>query len=83
MEVNPNANYDFQIAQIYGEKGNFEQMFQSFINMIDKNENYLNTIQRYISRYITDDNQNSNNILFKKHCYENLSVNLKTNGIIY
>lgn len=66
MEVNPNANYDFQIAQIYGEKGDFEQMFQSFVNMIDKNENYLNTIQRYISRYITDDNQNSNNILFKR-----------------
>lgn len=66
MEVNPNANYNFQIAQIYGEKGNFEKMFQSFINMIDKNENYLNTIQRYISRYITDDSQNSNNILLKK-----------------
>lgn len=66
MEVNPNANYDFQIAQIYGEKGDFEQMFQSFVNMIDKNENYLNTIQRYISRYITDDSQNSNNLLFKK-----------------
>ena len=66
ISVNPNANYDYQIAQIYGEKGDFEQMFISFINMIDKNENYLNTIQRYIGRYITDDSQNSNNILFKK-----------------
>lgn len=66
MRLNANANYSFQIAQIYGEQGKFEAMFQSYIAMIDKNENYLNTIQRYMSRYITDDSANENNILLKK-----------------
>lgn len=66
MKKNPNANYSFQIAQIYGEKGEFEKMFQSYIDMIDKNSNYLNTVQRFASKYITDDAENSNNILFKK-----------------
>ena len=33
MEKNKNANYSFQIAQIYGEKGDFEKMFDSYINL--------------------------------------------------
>lgn len=66
MRYNSNANYEFQIAQIYGEKGDFEKMFTSYIDLIDKNENYLNTVQRFTSRYITDDRLNNNNILFKK-----------------
>ena len=66
MKKNTQANYDFRIAQIYGEKGAFEKMFQSYINLIDKNSNYLNTVQRYASRYITNDAENESNILFRK-----------------
>ncbi len=66
MLYNENANYKFQIAQIYGEKGAFEKMFTSYIDLIDKNENYLNTVQQFTSRYITDDRLNNNNALFKK-----------------
>ena len=66
MQFNPNANYQFQIAQIYGEKGNFEKMFTAYVNLIDKNINYLTTVQRFSSRYITEDKLNNNNILFKK-----------------
>ncbi len=46
MSYNPNANYQFQVAQIYGEKGEFEKMFTSYIDLVDKNVNYLNTVQR-------------------------------------
>ncbi|QTE21292.1 tetratricopeptide repeat protein [Polaribacter cellanae] len=66
MEKNKNANYSFQIAQIYGEKGNYKQMFESYINLVDKNEQYFNLVQRYASRYITDDSENEANILFRK-----------------
>ena len=66
MANNPNANYNFQIAQIYGEKGNFEKMFQSYVDLIDKNPKNLNNIQRHISKYITEDAKNKNNVLFQK-----------------
>jgi tetratricopeptide (TPR) repeat protein len=66
MKNNPNANYSFQIARIYGEKGDFEKMFQSYINLVDKNPNYIKTVQRYSSRYLTDDAENKSNILFRK-----------------
>ncbi|AZJ34615.1 tetratricopeptide repeat protein [Tenacibaculum singaporense] len=66
MEINPKANYGFQLAQIYGEKGNFEQMFKSYVDLVDKNEGYLNNVKRYAGKYLTDDSEDENNILFKK-----------------
>ncbi|TXD50012.1 tetratricopeptide repeat protein [Polaribacter sp. IC073] len=66
MEVNKNANYNFQIAQIYGEKGNFKKMFESYIDLVDKNDQYFSLVQRYTSKYITDDAENEANILFRK-----------------
>lgn len=66
MQINKNANYDFQIAQIYGEKGAYKEMFTSYVNLVDKNKSYLDLVQRYASRYITDDAEDEINILFKK-----------------
>lgn len=66
MQINKNANYDFQIAQIYGEKGAYKEMFTSYVNLVDKNKSYLDLVQRYTSRYITDDAEDEINILFKK-----------------
>lgn len=66
MELNKNANYQFQVAQIYGEKGDFEKMFDSYIALVDKNESYIGTVQRLSSRYVTDDPANKNNIALKR-----------------
>ena len=66
MAQNPNANYSFQIAQIYGEKGNYQKMFESYVDLVDKEEGYLSLVQRYASQYITDDAENETNILFRK-----------------
>lgn len=63
---NPKASYGFQIAQIYGEKGEFKKMFDSYIDLLDKKPNYLATVKRYAAKYITDDSENENNILFRK-----------------
>ncbi|SNR14017.1 tetratricopeptide repeat protein [Tenacibaculum jejuense] len=65
-ESNKNLHYEFQIAQIHGEKGDFALMFDEYINFLDHNENYLNTIKSFTAKYITDDSENENNILFKK-----------------
>lgn len=66
MKYTKNVNFKFQIAQIYGEKGKFEQMFIAYIDLLDSNDNYLNTVKRFVSRYISDNKQGKNNILFKK-----------------
>lgn len=77
MEINPKANYGFQLAQIYGEKGNFEQMFKSYVDLVDKNEGYLNNVKRYAGKYLTDDSEDENNILFKKALFRKSISNPK------
>lgn len=66
MELNPDLNYDAYIAFIYGEKAEIENMFNSYLNMIEKNENFYSTIQRYAGMFISDDSDDPNNILFRK-----------------
>ena len=66
MELNKNANYEFAIAQIYGEKGEFDKMFDSYIELIDKDENYISSVQRLASRYINEDPTSKNNLALKR-----------------
>ena len=77
MAKNKNANYSFQIAQIYGEKGDFKKMFESYIDLVDKNISYYNLVQKYASRYITDDSENEANILFRKSLLRKSASNPK------
>ena len=66
MLLNKNTNYNLQIAQIFGEKGDYQKMFEAYIDLVDKNEKYLNIVQRYSGKYISKDSENETNILFKK-----------------
>lgn len=66
MEINKNADFNFQLANIYGEQGNLDKMFTAYINLIDSNDAYTGTVQRYTSSYITDDPNNNYNVSFKK-----------------
>lgn len=66
MSLNKNARYEFQIGQIYGEKGQFEKMFDYYMDLINENTNNLKGIQRFISRYITEDPFDKNNIALKR-----------------
>ena len=66
LVFNKDASFEYQIAQIYGEKGAYQKMFDSCMELLDKDENYLGGIQRYISRYISDDASDIINISLKK-----------------
>jgi len=73
--LKPKLNFNLYIANIYGEKGEIDKMFDSYLDMIVQNPNYISTIQRYVGKFITDDNQNENNILFKKTVLKRLQNN--------
>lgn len=77
LKANPDANYGFQLAQIYGEKGDFEAMFNAYVDYLDSNDNYLHTVKRYSARYITDDAEDNNNILFKQSLLRKSASNPK------
>jgi len=66
MEINSNSNYNFQIALIYGEKAEIENMFNTYIEMVSDNDTFLPSIKNYIGRYITDDAENEANVILRK-----------------
>jgi len=66
MIANPSANYNIQIAQIYGEKGAISNMFNTYLDLIEIDENYFSTAKTYIGRFITEDPENEHNISLKK-----------------
>lgn len=66
METDPNLDFSFQLARIYGEQGEFDRMFKAYVNLIDRNDSYLGTVQRYTSSYLTDDPANKYNVSFKR-----------------
>lgn len=66
MILKPDLNFNMQLARIYGEQGNIEKMFNSYINFGEKNTAYLNTIKRSISGFISENSNNENNISLKK-----------------
>jgi len=66
MELNPSVNYNFQIAFIYGEKGEIEQMFHTYLELVSSSENYLSTAKNYIGRFISEDSEDKHNVSLKR-----------------
>ncbi len=66
MQLRPDANYNIQLARIYGEQGKVEKMFSSYVNFLEKSENYINQAQRVFSQYISENGEDENNILLRK-----------------
>ncbi|SDW21858.1 Tetratricopeptide repeat-containing protein [Lutibacter oricola] len=77
MEINPKANYYFQIAFIYGEQGEIEKMFDTYLNMTELNEGYISNAKTYIGQFITEDSQNEHNISLRRLLLKRLQNNPK------
>lgn len=75
MKENPKLNYSLYIASIYGEKTQIGKMFDAYLDMVEVNEDYYTTIQRYIGRFITDDSEVENNKIFRKLLIKRLQNN--------
>ncbi|WP_299884814.1 tetratricopeptide repeat protein [uncultured Lacinutrix sp.] len=66
MALKPALNFNMQLARIYGEQGNIEKMFNSYINFSEINESYINRIKREFSTFISENSDNNNNIILRK-----------------
>ncbi len=68
MVLNPNFNFNLQLAQIYGEQGDVEKMFQSYLDFAVTNPISINNIKRTISNngFVDENPDNENNVLLRK-----------------
>lgn len=71
MVLKPELNFNLQLAQIYGEQGDVEKMFTSYLNFAKSNPIALNNIKRSINDFISENSANENNILFRKILLKN------------
>lgn len=75
MELNPNSNYNFQIAYIYGEMGEVENMFNTYLDMVSVSDNYLQTAKKYIGKFISEDPESNYNLILKRQLIKRLQNN--------
>lgn len=66
MELSPDHNFNLQLARIYGEQGKTEEMFQSYLELIDTDPKFFEMANREFGRYITEDPEAEANLIFKK-----------------
>jgi len=64
--LTPDKNYSIQLARIYGDQGNVEKMFENYIEYIEYKPNYLNNIKRAVSEFISENNENENNVFLRR-----------------
>lgn len=75
MELNPQLDYNFQLARIYGEQGDIEKMYQSYLNLISEGKSSKSNVLRNIDDFISSDPENENNVKFKKILLQNAQKN--------
>ena len=66
MALKPEFVFNIQMAQIYGEQGDVEKMFNSYIDFVQDNNVALNNIKRALNGFISEDDTNINNVLLKR-----------------
>ncbi len=66
MVLKPEQNFNIQLARIYGELGNIEQMFSNYIDYIESKPTFLNNGKRAVSDFISENSDNGNNVSLRK-----------------
>ncbi|QNK76702.1 hypothetical protein H7F37_11230 [Winogradskyella sp. PAMC22761] len=64
--LTPEKNYSLELARIYGDLGDIELMFSSYIDFIAFSPGHINSIKRALSNFISEDNSNVNNIYLRR-----------------
>lgn len=72
MVIKPDLNFQLQLAQIYGEQGNIEKMFTSYMYFVKNNPTALSIIKRSINDFISENSDNENNVLLRRLLLKNL-----------
>lgn len=66
MEIDNTRDYTAQLARLYGEMGQLEKMFETYINLVLTNPGFNASARRNFRGYINEDPNNEANILLRK-----------------
>ena len=66
MNTFPDTDFSYQLARLYGEQGNLEKMFDSYLVLIKKKPSYQGIAQQNFSLYISENPTEEGNVLLRK-----------------
>ncbi len=66
MERDPNKDFNVQLARIYGELGDLDRMFGTYLNLMRDNPAYRSIAKRNFSQYVNEDPTNEANEVLRK-----------------
>ncbi|WP_066223336.1 tetratricopeptide repeat protein [Formosa haliotis] len=73
--LNEKLDFSMQLAQIYGEQGDIEKMFVSYVDFLEKNPIYSNDLKRAFGDFLNENPSNDNNILLRKTLLRKIQQN--------
>tara|TARA_R110002012_G_scaffold263456_1_gene446188 strand:+ start:13356 stop:15140 length:1785 start_codon:yes stop_codon:yes gene_type:complete len=71
METNPELDFNFPLARIYGEQGKIEDMYVSYLNLLRNGSTSPSSVLRNIDDFITTEADNENNSILRKLLLKN------------
>ena len=66
MEINPDLDFNIQIAQIFGEQGRIPEMLEAYLEVIARRPGVKGNVLRALEDFISDNPEDSNNQALKK-----------------
>lgn len=75
MELKPEYDFSRQMARIYGEQGNVEMLFSSYIDYVETKPSFLNNVKRAFSDFVSESGENENNQTLRKLLLKKLQAN--------
>jgi tetratricopeptide (TPR) repeat protein len=75
MELSADMNFSLQLARIYGEQGETEEMFRNYLDIIDADPKFFPVASREFNRYISEDASSEANIIFRNLLLKKLQEN--------
>ncbi len=66
MELNPDLDYNFQMARIYGELGDIEKMYETYFELISNGKSTTANVLSNIDSFISTDPEDENNLKLKR-----------------
>ena len=75
MALNPQLDYNYYVARIYGEKGDIEKMYEAFLELLIKGKSPKASILRNIDNFISPNPENPNNVTLKRLLLQKAQTN--------
>ena len=72
MELQPDKNYNIQLARLYGDIGDVEAMFGSYLDYIEVNPSFIYNAKRVFTEFLSEDSNGPNNLILRKQLLKKL-----------